>query len=119
MATQEAMQTARQYLSLLREGSREYDSCVEIIRRECQQWKFSLADIDTNEDEIKGCCIKGAKSKVRRYLDLLREGSWEYDSCVEIIRRECQQWKFSLADIGTNDEEIKTLIQRSEMKAVK
>ena len=43
------------------------------------------------------------------YLGYLRKGTTQYDSFISYLRREVQNGGFSLADIGTSEEEIAEL----------
>ncbi len=96
-------------LDYLRNGISDYDSCIRDIREEARKGGFSLADIGTNEKEIEELRVKGCKAAAHMWLDFLRHGASRYDSCICYVREEATKGNLSLADIGTNEEELEEL----------
>jgi len=87
------------------------------LRRDPQNWMLfhqsmtqaleagglSLADIGTNEQELKELRVEWCKSYARRYLTRLREGEMMFVPYFQYAVREAG---LSFADFGATEEEI-------------
>lgn len=100
--------SAEFYLSYLRKGSPDYKICFEMINMGLKDGSLSLNDIGTDEKELEELRIKGCKASAEKYLSFLRNSSIQYKYWVERIREELKKGNFSLADIGTDEEEIRS-----------
>lgn len=97
----------------LHDGEEAYDWFIYHIRKEAREGNFSLADIDTSEDELAQLRIRGFKISARHWLCLLREGTeicrW-YIGRIREVARECD---IPLADIGTSEDELASFTKAS------
>jgi hypothetical protein len=95
-----------QWLDFLRNGSTQYDLLIEYVRQEALKGNFSLADIGTSEEELEELRVKGCMTVAQESLGFLRNGTSQYDLFIEYVRKEARKGNFSLADIGTSEEEL-------------
>ena len=102
---------AYKWLDFLRNGADQYDSFIEYVREEALKGNLSLADIGTSEEELETLRVKGCTIAAHKWLDLLRNGTDDYDSHIEYVREEVRKGKLSLADIGTSEKELASFVK--------
>ena len=100
-------------LHRLRGGTILYDGLIGRVRKEAREGNFSLADIDTSEDELAQLRIRGFKISARHWLCLLREGTEICRWYIGRIRKAAREGNFSLADIGTSEDELASFTKAS------
>ncbi len=104
---------AQKCLNYLREGTDSYDYFLDCLRREVENGGFSLADIGTSEEELEELRVKSCKISAQRWLKDLREGTELYSSYHRFLLKRVKAGGFSLADIGTSEEELEELRVKS------
>lgn len=88
------IQEAQQWLGLLRRGTDKYDLFFGCLRQELEKGGFSLADIGTSNEELEELRVNGCKISVQKWLDSLRRGTDECDSCLGYLRQEDREGWF-------------------------
>ena len=108
---------ARRSLDELRRNSSIYrhERLIDSIRTKARKGDFSLTDIGTSEDELEKLLVKGSKVTARMWLDELRSDSSieRHEALIDCIREEAISGNFSLADIGTSEDELASFTQAS------
>ena len=105
---------ALEELSLLREGTSDYDIILRNLRRQAQQADFALEEIGTSEQELEELRIRCARSLAHRYLELLRLEIPEPEFYFKFLNLGVENGDFTLGDIGTTEEELEELRHISE-----
>jgi len=92
---------------------------IKNIREYVDKAGISLADIGTSEEELQTCFKTGNMNAARTWLKRARERSvpWEVDTRGH-IRRLAAEASFTLADIGTSEEELQTLYEEARKEAI-
>ncbi len=107
----------RKWLIILRCGTSIYHLLIVWIREDVHYWGFSLAEIGTSEEELEKLRVLGCKTMAKELLDTLRKGTTntisniniKYNELIHYIRSGVLKKNFSLAEIGTSEEELKEL----------
>ncbi len=100
---------AREELSLLREGTSDYDIILRNLRRQAQQADFDLEEIGTSEQELEELRIKCSKILAQKYLKFLRLGVMDPEFYMSYLEVGVQRGDFTLKDIKTSEEELEKL----------
>ena len=101
---------AMKWLQVLLVGNDQYDWIINYIREAAIKGNFPLTNIDTSEEELEQLRIKGCITDAFKWLGYLRDGApYQYDWVIGHIRKLAARGKFSLADIGTSEEELEQL----------
>lgn len=102
---------AEKWLVFLRRGT-EFESFIDYLKRDCTDGGFSLADVGTNENELRALRIRCYREKAARRLEYLRRGCSSFTSdFVGYLKRDCAEGGLSLADVGTSEEELARLVR--------
>ena len=96
---------AQDWLVILRRGSQQYD-VIRHVRDHAREGNFSLADIGTSEDELDDLRVKSLKMAAQSWLVILRRYDTDKYNAIKYIRDFVREGNFSLADIGTSEEEF-------------
>ncbi len=99
----------QQWLGYLRESTYDGWMWIIYIREELRKGSLSFADIGTSEEELEELRVKGCKIAAQELLGFLRSGTDQYDFFIGLVREEARRGNFSLADIGTSEEELEEL----------
>jgi len=93
---------------------------VKNIREYAEKAGIGLADIGTSEEELRTCLKTGNMNAAKTWLKRAREGSVprEVDTRGH-IRRLAVEANFTLADIGTSEEELQRLHEKAGREAKK
>lgn len=81
------------------------------FRQVLEKGGISLADIGTSEEEIAKLQLDNSKSRARKHLEVLRrKPRYEnHNDFLIFLRGEISKGGFSLAAIGTSEEELVSL----------
>jgi len=115
------LDTIKQKLQALREGSEEYDYYLRNLREELTEGGFKLKDIKTTEEELDQLRVKGCKTVAEKHLENLRQRTIEkhfeniqhemfnYRFALKTLREKTAEGGFNLEYINTNDVELEQL----------
>lgn len=103
---EQCLKSAQEWLTYLRRGTGEYRSFLECFRREVRKGSLSLEKLGTSEEELECLRVLGCKTAAIQWLECIRRGTKQYESCLEYLRRELKAGGLSLADIDTSEEEL-------------
>ncbi|MDZ7726511.1 MAG: hypothetical protein U5L75_02945 [Candidatus Campbellbacteria bacterium] len=116
-------------LERLRLGTEQYEFFIERLYEEAHKGQLSLSELGVKEGEIERLRLKGCMLVARKNLDLIRKRIHSYKKTrpqngetrldnfppykgiVDQIYKEAQKGRFSLSDIGTNEEELLSFLQ--------
>ncbi len=92
----------------------QYAGALDGLREAIKEGGFSLADIGTDEEELRSFELGVAKSRALGLLEYLRSGTLRRDnnafkSYLDGLREAIKEGGFSLADIGTSEAELEEL----------
>lgn len=101
---------ALEQLGLLRDDDPYYPALGHLLKV-VKEGGFSLVDIGTSLEELKQLRTKCYKIDALAWLDLLRRDPSLYDVEIDFLREAVKKGRsrFSLADVGTSEEELKQL----------
>lgn len=85
---------------------------IKSIRENLALAGLSLSDIGTSEEELHSCFITGNKSSAEHWLRVAKERYKTQNVSNEIghIRSRLDEAKLTLADIGSSEEELTSLL---------
>ena len=108
---------AKEDLATLRADPKAHPATTYSIYRALETKRFSLADIGTNEEEFRALQAKAWRSHAREKLDELRRSHYQAKGKASYIHELASKFDFALADIGTNEEELRGFL-REDLKTV-
>jgi soluble cytochrome b562 len=92
--------------------------CIEDMRKHLRQGFWTLADIGTSEDKLKTVVRNYHKREAKKWLDSAR-GVGLAPACIEHMREHLKQGNWTLADIGTSEDDLKTVIRNYHKREAK
>lgn len=101
--------SAKDFLWILREGVCNQDCVLECIHERLKKSGYSLSDIGTSEGELLQLKINCFKHWAVNLLEQLRRGYANADIETDKILLKLRALGLRLADIGTDEEEIKQI----------
>lgn len=105
--------TAKNWLEILRNGTSFHGPVTDIIRRELDIARLSLAAIGTSEDELKELRIKGCKISAMSHLKIMRRNNFACRERINCLRDDLKEGGVPLDAIGTSEEELSSLFNRN------
>lgn len=100
-------------LAELKTGSVGYKNLLQAIRDYVKKYDLTLDDIKTDEEELERLRVRGCRAVAKSRLKSLRksnnDGSIPSDYYVVCIREMLKEGNLTLADIGTDEEELRKL----------
>lgn len=113
--------TTQKWLELLRSGTDKFSPVllIGLILDGIQRDNLTLADIGTSMEELKGYRAAYFRNNARKWLNRLRDGiNDEFTHDVNYVYNGIERGDYTLADIGTNEEELEVLRVKSCKNAV-
>ncbi len=111
---EELKRKAEEELKKIRENCQKWGVSFEIrnLREYLAQAGLSLADIDTSEEELQSCFKVGHTNAAKTWLKMARERCQSQDVSTEVghIRSLVAEANVTLADVGTNEDELESLL---------
>jgi hypothetical protein len=105
---------AKKYLDWVREFSKRasVEQSVEFLREHVAKARCTLKSIGISEEELNELLLIGYKSEATRWLVEARGTSMSADVgyAVRLVKQAIDKAHCTLADIGTNDEELNKLL---------
>ena len=105
---------AKKWLRMTREqaGTQNIEDNIFFLRKYAEKAGVSVNDIGTSEEELKTLFTEGYTSEAKKRLQMTREqaGTQNIEDNIFFFRKYAQKAGVSVNDIGTSEEELKTLL---------
>jgi len=101
--------SAKKWLGFLRAGTDQYDSMIGYVREDVRKGNLSLADIGTSEEDLEQIRVNCCKITAKKWLDILRRRTTEYDLAISCVLDNARKGNLSLADIGASEKGLEQL----------
>lgn len=101
---------ATEWLNRLRNGTDSYDFCLGKLMGRLKEENLTLVDIGGSGEEIRTLLVNARKESASKRLEMLRKGGYNHHYYETKMMKELSDAGLTLADIGTNIDELRRLL---------
>ena len=112
-------ESVRIWLDRFQRGDSKYPQHITQFWGDLKNTGLSLVRFGVDEEKLEEFRILGIKTAAQEWLYCIRAKKYKYDVCIIFLRQELKNGGFSLADIGTTEEEILPFLTEKGHPALK
>ncbi|GEM_PF-2381148 len=119
MDRKEIIRIIQNDLEALRNDPNRFLIFQSTLRQHFKENEIPYSDIGTSEEELRTLEVKNLRIRAGKNLEILRKVPTEPSIFLVPLRRILNEGGFSLADIGTNEDELRELEIKGLMKSAR